>query len=92
LIVDTKDWLPGKKVLISPKWIERVSWSEKQVVVALTRKAIGQAPEYTDSPPLTRGQEMALHRHYDRPGYWQADAGGIDDFELRRDFPGRGRI
>jgi len=30
LIVDTRDWLPGKKVLISPKWIKRVSWSEKQ--------------------------------------------------------------
>jgi hypothetical protein len=54
------DWLPGKKVLISPKWIERVSWSEKQVVVALTREAIQQAPEYADEPPLTRVEEMAL--------------------------------
>ena len=25
LIVDTRNWWPGKKVLISPKWIERVS-------------------------------------------------------------------
>ena len=66
LIVDTRDWLPGKKVLISPKWIERVSWGERQVVVALTRKAIQQAPEYADSPPLTRDQETALHRHYNR--------------------------
>jgi hypothetical protein len=90
LIVDTKDWLPGKKVLISPKWIERVSWSEKQVVVALTREAIQQAPEYTD--PLTRDQETALHRHYNRPGYWQADTGGVDDSELSRAFPGRGRF
>jgi uncharacterized protein YrrD len=92
LIVDTKDWLPGKKVLISPKWIERVSWSEKQVVVALTREAIGQAPEYTDSPPLTRDQEIALHRHYNRPGYWNADGGGVDDFEVSREFPGRRRF
>ena len=92
LIVDTKDWLPGKKVLISPKWIERVSWSEKQVVVALTREAIQQAPEYTDSPPLTRDQEIALHRHYNRPGYWNADGGGVDDFEFSREFPGRRRF
>jgi uncharacterized protein YrrD len=90
LIVDTKDWLPGKKVLISPKWIERVSWREKQVVVSLTREAIQQAPGYTDSPPLTRDQETALHRHYDRPGYWQADDGGVDDSELRRAIPARG--
>jgi sporulation protein YlmC with PRC-barrel domain len=90
LIVDTKDWLPGKRVLISPKWIERVSWSEKQVVVDLTREAIEQAPEYADDSPLTRDQETALHRHYDRPGYWQADAGGVDDFKLSRAIPGRG--
>ena len=82
LIVDTKDWLPGKRILISPKWIERVSWSEKKVVVALTREAIQQAPEYTDSPHLTREQEIGLHRHYDRPGYWPADAGGSYDSEL----------
>ena len=39
LIVDTQNWWPGKKVLISPKWIERVSWSESKVFVNLTREA-----------------------------------------------------
>jgi hypothetical protein len=89
LIVDTKDWLPGKRVLISPNWIERVSWSEKQVVVDLTRDAIGQAPEYADVPPLTRDQEIALHRHYGRPGYWDAEAGGVDNLELSGEHPWR---
>ena len=92
LIVDTRDWLPGRKVLISPKWIEQVSWSEKQVVVDLSREAIRQAPEYTDVPPLTRDQETALHRHYNRPGYWDADDSGVDDFEVSREFPGRRRF
>ena len=67
LIVDTRDWLPGKHVLISPKWIERVSWKEKQVVVNLPREAIKQAPEYTDGSAVTQDQETALHRHYNRP-------------------------
>ena len=26
LIIDTRNWWPGKKVLVSPQWIERVSW------------------------------------------------------------------
>ena len=86
LIVVTKDWLPGKKVLISPKWIERVSWSEKQVVVDLTREAIEHAPEYRDGVAVTRDQEVALHRHYARPGYWPADAGGSDDSELGKEL------
>ena len=92
LIVDTRDWLPGRRVLISPRWIERVSWSEKQVVVDLPREAIRQAPEYTDGEAVTRDQESALHRHYNRPGYWDADAGGVDDFEVSREFPGRRRF
>jgi len=89
LVVDTKDWLPGKKVLISPKWIERVSWSEKQVVVDLTREAVQQAPEYADVTPITRDQEIALHRHYKRDGYWTDDHEGVDDFELSRRHPER---
>ena len=31
--VATRNWLPGKKVLVSPAWIERVSWPESKVYV-----------------------------------------------------------
>jgi sporulation protein YlmC with PRC-barrel domain len=70
LIVDTRNWWPGKKVLISPKWIERVSWSESKVFVNLTRETIKQSPEYTEESLITRDYETGLHRHYDRQGYW----------------------
>ena len=29
--VATKNWWPGKKVLVSPAWIERVSWEDSKV-------------------------------------------------------------
>ena len=70
LIVDTRNWWPGKKVLVSPRWIERVSWSESKVFVNLSREAIKQSPEYTEESLLTRDYETGLHRHYNRPGYW----------------------
>jgi len=75
LIIDTQNWWPGKKVLVSPQWIERVSWSESTVFVNLTRDAIKQSPEYTDESLLTRDYETGLHRHYDRQGYWIEDPG-----------------
>jgi len=31
LVVDTRNWLPGKKVLLSPQWIERVEWADSSV-------------------------------------------------------------
>ena len=70
LIVGTKNWWPGKKVLVSPQWIERVSWSESKVFINLSRGDIKQSPEYTEASLLTRDYETGLHRHYNRQGYW----------------------
>lgn len=47
LVVDTRNWLEGKKVLVSPQWIERVSWSESKIHVNLPLDAIKEAPVYT---------------------------------------------
>jgi hypothetical protein len=70
LVVDTKNWWPGKKVLISPQWIERVSWNDSKVFVNLSREMIKQSPEYTDGALLSRDYETQLHHHYKRQGYW----------------------
>ena len=74
LILDTRNWWPGKRVLISPQWIGRVSWMESRVFVELTREAIEHSPEFTEESALTREYEAALHRHYNRPGYWTDEA------------------
>jgi predicted glycosyl hydrolase (DUF1957 family) len=70
LVVDTRNLLPGKKVLMSPRWIERVSWSEAKVFITLTREAVKESPEYTDDSLITRDFETRLHGHYSRRGYW----------------------
>jgi hypothetical protein len=70
LVVNTSNWWAGKKVLVSPLWIERVSWSERKVVIDLTRQTIKLSPEYTDASLITRDYELGLHGHYNRKGYW----------------------
>jgi hypothetical protein len=70
LIIDTRNWWPGKKVLISPRWIERVSWTDSKVFVNLLRETIKLSPEYTGLSLVTRNYETRLHRHYNRQGYW----------------------
>ena len=74
LIVDTKNWWPGKHVLVSPQWIERVSWNESKVFVNLTRENIKQGPEYQKDSLITRDFETRLHKHYNREGYWSDEA------------------
>jgi hypothetical protein len=75
LVIDTRNWWPGKKVLISPQWIERVSLSDSKVFVNLTRETIKQSPEYTEESLLTRDYETRLHQHYNRRGYWVDEPG-----------------
>jgi hypothetical protein len=70
LVVGTKSWWPGKKVLVSPQWIERISWNESNVFINLSREAIKDSPQYTEEALLTRDYEVGLHRHYNRKGYW----------------------
>ena len=46
LVVDTRNWWPGKKGLVAPRWLDRVSWNDSKIYVNLSRKAIKNAPEY----------------------------------------------
>jgi hypothetical protein len=70
MIVDTGDWWPGKKVLVSPQWIDHIDWPLREVFVKLTSAAVKASPEYDPSNPPTRDYETELHRHYGQPGYW----------------------
>ena len=72
--VATRNWWPGNKVLVSPAWVERVSWTDSKVYVGLSRDAIKNAPEYAESTPITREYENRLHLHYGRPPYWLHEA------------------
>ena len=70
LEIATRNWLPGKKVLISPAWIERISWLDSKVSIALVREAVKAAPAYIESRPITREYEEQLHSYYGQPPYW----------------------
>jgi PRC-barrel domain len=70
VVVDTRNWLPGKKVLMSPEWVSSVSWSDSRVYVDLSREQIENCPEYDPRQPLSRDYEDRVHEHYQRRRYW----------------------
>jgi len=71
MVVDTRNWLPGRKVLISVEWIESVSWLENEVQVDVASEAIKNSPEFDPSQPVNREYEMVLYDYYGRPKYWE---------------------
>ena len=70
MIVDTRNWWPGKKVLVSPEWIKGVDWSDSKVHVGVTQEQIKKSPEYDPSSPIERDYETRLHDYYGQPSYW----------------------
>jgi sporulation protein YlmC with PRC-barrel domain len=71
LVIDTRNWLPGKHVVIPPQWIKGVDWMERVVSVDVTRDTVQAAPEYHSARDFSRRHETDLYKHYQRPGYWQ---------------------
>jgi hypothetical protein len=73
LVIDTRNWWFGKKVLIAPQWATRITDTLRQVDVDLTRQAIKSSPEWDANTIIDRDYELRLHGHYGRSPYWSSE-------------------
>lgn len=71
MVVDTRNWLPGRKVLVSPSWVDAVEWAQQKVFVGLRREEVKGSPEFNPSAPVNREYETRLYDYYGRPAYWR---------------------
>lgn len=71
LVVDTRNWLPGRKVLVALPWVDAVEWTDRSVHVGLTKEQIKQSPEYDPAQPVSRDYEQRLYDYYGRAAYWR---------------------
>jgi uncharacterized protein YrrD len=55
LVIDTRPWILGKKVVVSPAAIEGVSWETRQIRVGLTAEEIKNRREFDISEQLSTG-------------------------------------
>jgi len=70
LVIDTRNWLPGRTVLVAPAWAEQISWIHRKVYLDLSRESIKNSPEFDPSIPVNREYEVQLYDFYGRPYYW----------------------
>jgi hypothetical protein len=68
LAVDTRDWWPGKKVLLPPDWIGPTLWPERTVALAVTvtRDQVRNGPEWHPHEPISPAFEAELSDYYAR--------------------------
>ena len=70
LVVDTGEWLPGKRVLISPASVEPGLSSGGNVRLGVAREQVQSAPPAESDRPVSRRYEIAHARHFGYPYYW----------------------
>lgn len=44
LVVATRNWLPGKRVIVAPAAVERIEWPEREIHLRLTREDVRALP------------------------------------------------
>lgn len=70
IVVDTKNWWPGKKVLVSPRAFTAINWADRSVQTDLTRDRLRNGPEYDPSATIDSAYEERFHGYYGYPAYW----------------------
>ena len=75
LVADTGSWLTGRLVLLSPHAFGKFDQHEKTLHVKLLKKQIESSPPIESHMPISRQYEIAYHRYYGWPAYW--NPGGI---------------
>ncbi len=69
-LIDTRNWWPGKHVLIARDWVEEISWPDHTMHVDLTQQQVKESPEYDPKMTVERNYEAKLHDYYLATGYW----------------------
>jgi len=70
MVVDTRNWLPGRKVIIAPEWVTRIDWRGKVVSLGHSKEEVRESPPYDPNQPVNRQYELRLYDYYGRRKYW----------------------
>ena len=64
LIIDTRNWWPGKRIIMPPVAVRGISWSERRIEVALDRESIKSGPEYSANDLVDTEYQQKYYDYY----------------------------
>jgi hypothetical protein len=72
LVVDTGNWLSGRKVLLPPAVLGTLDPKERECSVTLTMQQVKDSPEIDTDRPVSRQMETSVYDYYGWSPYWGA--------------------
>lgn len=70
LVVDTGNWLPGRKVLLPPSVLGAPDQEQRRFPVELTMQQVKDSPDIDTDLPVSRQSEAHIYDHYEFEPYW----------------------
>ena len=64
LIVDTRAWVRGREVLISPVAVTHVDLERQRIDLAVTQKQVDESPSIDAASPVSRMMESQLRQRW----------------------------
>ena len=77
LIVDTRNWWFGKRVLISPLAVKAIDWFDRHVELKVSRELVKASPPWDPLVAFNEEYAKRLHKHYGWPGAPSARVVGV---------------
>jgi len=69
LVIATRNWLPGKHVVLAPFAVTGIETAERRVGVNVTQEQVKSSPEWDPLAMADQVAEASFHRHFGWPGY-----------------------
>jgi sporulation protein YlmC with PRC-barrel domain len=70
VVVDTGDWLPGRKVILPISVLGHIDASQEKFPVRLTKKQVEDSPDIDTARPVSRQLETSVYDYYGWSPYW----------------------
>lgn len=73
LVINTRQWLPGRQVLVHPSAIGVPAHPQQMMPVNLTTAQVQASPDIAQDQPVTMQTQDHLYSYYGSDPYWGAD-------------------
>jgi hypothetical protein len=64
LVIDTKNWWPGKRALISPRSVRSIEWRDRLLHLGIDRQTVKASPAYDPELAVDPAYEKRLEEYY----------------------------
>lgn len=79
LTISRKQNTGNADILVSPRWIRSVDWSQTRMDLLLSPRLIENSPTFDPRLPVDLDDESALHEHYGLAPYWNEELRPFED-------------